>query len=170
MKTKQLTIDAMLAAMCAVLGYISIDTGTVKVTFESLPVIIGALMFGPIDGMLIGGIGTFIYQAVRFGVELSTPLWIIPYVITGFITGYIAKRGNYSLSEGKMRYAIVQNEVLLLILNTVSLYIYFIYILDMTGYVVSALPLRLAICAVKSVAYAVIVPMLIKAVKGAVRG
>ena len=45
--TKQLTLDAMLAAMCAVLGYLAIDTGTVKVTFESVPVLIAALMFGP---------------------------------------------------------------------------------------------------------------------------
>ena len=62
MKTRQLTMDAVLAAMCAVLGAVSIDLGNLKLSFESLPVIIGALLFGPVDGLLIGGIGTFLYQ------------------------------------------------------------------------------------------------------------
>ena len=60
MKTRQLTMDAVLAAMCAALGSISIDLGNLKFSFESLPVIIGALLFGPVDGVFIGGIGTLI--------------------------------------------------------------------------------------------------------------
>ena len=41
MKTKQLTLDAMLAAMCAVLGYVALDMGNIKITFESLPILLG---------------------------------------------------------------------------------------------------------------------------------
>ena len=37
MKTRQLTMDAALAAMCAVLGAVSIDLGNLKFSFESLP-------------------------------------------------------------------------------------------------------------------------------------
>lgn len=54
LNTKRLTIDAMLAALCAVLGYISLDLGNLKTTFESLLILL--------DGLLIGAIGTFIYQ------------------------------------------------------------------------------------------------------------
>lgn len=57
MKTRQLTIDAMLCAACAVLGYVALDLGNIKVTFESLPILLGGLLFGPVDGMLIGGVG-----------------------------------------------------------------------------------------------------------------
>ena len=35
MKTKQLTINDMLAAMCAVLGYVAIDLGNIKITFDT---------------------------------------------------------------------------------------------------------------------------------------
>ena len=49
MKTKQLTLDAMLAAMCAVLGYVALDMGSIKITFESLPILLGAMLFGPVD-------------------------------------------------------------------------------------------------------------------------
>ena len=60
MKTVRLTTNAMMAAMCAVLGYVALDLGNIKITFESLPVLLAALMFGPVDGMLVGGIGLFI--------------------------------------------------------------------------------------------------------------
>ena len=35
MKTKQLTSNAMLAAMCAVLGYVAIDLGNIKITLQA---------------------------------------------------------------------------------------------------------------------------------------
>ena len=54
--TKKLTINAMMAAMCAVLGYLALDMGSLKITFESLPVLISAFLFGPLDGMIVGGL------------------------------------------------------------------------------------------------------------------
>ena len=80
-KTKKLAMDSMLAAMCAVLGYLSLDFGNLKITFESVPILLGALLLGPIDGMAIGGVGTLLYQLVRYGVSVTTPLWILPYVL-----------------------------------------------------------------------------------------
>ena len=59
--TTQLTLNAMLAAVCAVLGYLALDLFTLKVTFESFPVLLAGLMFGPVNGALVGLIGTFIY-------------------------------------------------------------------------------------------------------------
>ena len=73
-KTKKLAMDSMLAAMCAVLGYLSLDFGNLKITFESVPILLGALLLGPIDGMAIGGVGTLLYQLVRYGVSVTTPL------------------------------------------------------------------------------------------------
>lgn len=99
MKTRQLTIDAMLCAMCAVLGYVALDLGSIKLTFESLPVLLGALLFGPVDGMFIGGIGTLLYQLVRYGVTATTLLWILPYVVCGLLVGAWARKRDFSLSR-----------------------------------------------------------------------
>ena len=83
----------MLAAMCAVLGVFSIDIGTfMKISLVSLPIIIGAYVFGAIDGALIGGVGTFIYQLLSKGLDWSTPLWILPYIAAGIVAGLMAKR------------------------------------------------------------------------------
>lgn len=82
-KVRQLSMNAIMAAMCAVLGYLSLDLGNLKVTFESLPILVSALLFGPADGMIVGGIGTLIYQLLRYGVSITTPLWMLPYIVCG---------------------------------------------------------------------------------------
>ena len=63
--TKQMAMDAVLAAVCAVLGYFGPDLGNLKITFEGLPVIVAALLFRPLDGAAVGGIGTLLYQLLR---------------------------------------------------------------------------------------------------------
>ena len=50
----------MFAAMVTVLAAAAIKTGNLKITIEAMPVFLGALMLGPVDGMVIGGIGTLI--------------------------------------------------------------------------------------------------------------
>lgn len=62
---RQLALNAVLIAISTVLAGLAVNLGgNFKITFESLPVHIGALLFGPVDGMLIGGIVTFIYQVL----------------------------------------------------------------------------------------------------------
>ena len=82
-KVKQLVINAMLAAICFVLAYFSLTFVNIKFTFESIPVHLGALFFGPAAGMAIGGIGTFLYQVLSYGVTVTTVLWIVPYILCG---------------------------------------------------------------------------------------
>ena len=100
MKTKQMAYDAILTAMCAVLGLVSLDFGNLKITFEDLPILLGAALFGPWDGMIIGVLGTSVYQMLRFGADPTLPLWVIPLMMGGIVAGLLARRSNYSL-EGK---------------------------------------------------------------------
>ena len=77
-KTRKIALDSMLAAMCAALGYAALDFNNLKITFESLPILLGALLLGPVDGLAIGVVGTLIYQLIRYGVSATTLLWILP--------------------------------------------------------------------------------------------
>ena len=65
MKTKRIAIDGILSALYIALGCIAIDLGMAKISIEELPVIVAGLVLGPIDGMIVGGLGTFICQVVR---------------------------------------------------------------------------------------------------------
>ena len=166
LKTKQLITDAMLSAMCAVLGYLAIDTGSIKITFESLPVLLGALMFGPLDGMLIGGIGTLIYQLLRYGVSVTTPLWILPYVLAGLLCGYAAKRRAFSLTRLQTMALVVICELMITLLNTGTLYLDSrIFGYYFPGFITGSLLLRLVVCIVKAVVFGAILPVLVRALK-----
>ena len=92
MKTRKLALNAVLAAMCAALGALALDLNSIKITFESFPILLGALLFGPLDGLAVGFVGTLLYQLLRYGVSVTTPLWILPYALAGLVTGFYAKR------------------------------------------------------------------------------
>lgn len=164
MKTRQLTMDAVLAAMCAALGSISIDLGNLKFSFESLPVIIGALLFGPVDGVFIGGIGTFMYQFLRYGLTVTTPLWILPYVLCGLVVGLYARKRGFHLDVSQLAFIITLASLLIFVLNTGVLYIdskvygYYSFV-----YIFGTIVPRTLICFAKAAVFTAIMPALLKA-------
>ena len=166
MKTRQLTMDAVLAAMCAVLGAVSIDLGNIKFSFESLPVIIGALLFGPIDGLFIGGIGTFLYQFLRYGLTVTTPLWILPYVLCGLVVGLYAKKHGFELSRPQQAFIITLASLLIFVLNTGVLYVdskvygYYSYV-----YIFGTILPRTLVCFAKAAVFSAVMPVLLGAAK-----
>lgn len=101
MKTRKLALNAVLAAMCAALGALALDLNSIKITFESFPILLGALLFGPLDGLAVGFVGTLLYQLLRYGVSATTLLWILPYALAGLVTGFYAKRRGFSLTTGQ---------------------------------------------------------------------
>ncbi|MCD8332072.1 MAG: ECF transporter S component [Oscillospiraceae bacterium] len=166
MKPKQMTIDAMLSAMCAVLGYLSLDFGNLKFTFESLPILLTALLFGPVDGMLVSGIGTLIYQLLRYGVSATTLLWILPYILCGAMVGFFAKTQTFSFSRIQTILLVVFAELMVTMLNTGVLYIDSrIYGYYSAVYIFGSLGVRLAVCVGKSVAFGLTLPALVKAIR-----
>lgn len=159
-------MDAVLAAMCAVLGAVSIDLGNIKFSFESLPVIIGALLFGPIDGLFIGGIGTFLYQFLRYGLTVTTPLWILPYVLCGLVVGLYARKRRFELSRWQQAFIITLASVLIFVLNTGVLYIdskvygYYSYV-----YIFGTIVPRTIVCFAKAAVFSAVMPVLLTAAK-----
>lgn len=165
-KVRQLSMNAIMAAMCAVLGYLSLELGNLKVTFESLPILVSALLFGPADGMIVGGIGTLIYQLLRYGVSITTPLWMLPYIVCGILAGWYAKKNGFSLSGRQVMVLVILNELLITVLNTGVLYIdSHIYGYYSAAFIFGSLVPRLIICVVKAAAFGLVLP----GITGAVR-
>ncbi|MBR4150275.1 MAG: folate family ECF transporter S component [Firmicutes bacterium] len=161
-----LAVNAMLAAMCVVLGYVAIDLGTVKITFESLPILIAGLMFGPAWGAGVGLVGTLLSQLLKYGVSVTTPLWILPYVVCGLVAGIYAKKRGFELTQKQMIFIVVFCELLVTAFNTLALYVDSkVYGYYYAGIILGVLALRLVICVVKAVAFAYVLPMLIKPIK-----
>ena len=164
--TLQLSIDAMLCAVCAVLGYLAIDLTSIKVTFESLPILLAAFLFGPVDGIAVGAVGTLIYQLVRYGFTATTFLWMLPFIVCGLIAGLCAKKYHFRLPPKKLTVIIVITELTVTFLNTIVIYIDSkIYGWYYPTLITGSLVIRLVICIAKAALYSAIIYPLIKAIK-----
>lgn len=163
MKTNKMTINGLLAAVVAVLGYIALDMGNIKITFESFPVYMAAMMFGPVDGMLVGGIGTFLYQIVRYGFSVTTPIWILPYIVSPLIIGLMAKRAGFANADKDIRWMLLLFEFIIMIFNTFALYIDSkIFGYYSPQFILGSLGMRFSVVIIKSIAFGIIAPGLLK--------
>lgn len=69
-----------------------IKTGNWELTFASLPVVVGSLMFGPLSGVLVAVIGEFMSQMLSFGLTPTTAIWILPPIGWALVVGTVAAR------------------------------------------------------------------------------
>lgn len=84
---------ALLVAMYVLLGsYLVIRHPAIEISFKSLPVVVGALLFGPVSGALVALLGEFLAQLLAWGLQPNTILWVIPPVANGLVVGVFASR------------------------------------------------------------------------------
>lgn len=166
MKTKKMAIDAMLIAMFVVLSYVSIPLPNMKITLDSFPILVGAALFGPIDGMIIGLLGSFIDQMLKYGFTVTTPLWILPAAVRGLIVGLYAKSCNFEYKRGGLIVITVISALVVTALNTLVMYIdskifgYYSY-----AYVFGMVVPRIITGIVTAVVFAVLLPPLLDIIK-----
>ena len=157
--------NAMLAALYFALSMLAIPVGGLKLTFEHLPIIIAALMFGPVDALVIGALGELANQMMTYGFTVTTVLWMAPAMFRGLSMGLCAKFlskyvGVNAVIEKKLPLAFwvtcVISGLICSLLNTFTLYVdskmfgYYSYAM-----VFGVLWIRLAASAVSSVVMAV---------------
>lgn len=91
MTTERIVMNAVMIGVYIALSYFAIQIGGLKITFEHFPVVLCAVLFGPVDAMLVGGIGELINQLFTFGLTPTTALWILPIVVRGLVLGLCSK-------------------------------------------------------------------------------
>ena len=126
MQTRRLTTCAMLIAVNVVLSILTpIKLGNFKFTFEAFPILLAGILFGPIDGLIVGTVGSTIYQILfsGYGLMITTPLWVLPHAISGLIVGLYAKKNNFDLSNKKTTFITILSSLLVTVLNTLVIYI-----------------------------------------------
>ena len=166
MKIKQLVLNAMLAAMCAALGYVALDFINLKVTFESLPILIAGFLFGPADGLMVGAVGTFIYQVLRYGFSVTTFLWMLPYLFCGYLAGAWARYYDYRPKAGDTLAVVILCEVCVTLMNTAVMYIDSkIYGYYSFAYIFGTALLRFVICVGKAVVFGLVLPPLLSVLR-----
>ena len=103
---------ALLAAAYFVLSItLTIKTPYLEITFKSLPVVVGALMFGPVGGGLVALFGELLAQMIGpYGLMPTTVLWLLPPLTRGLLLGAVAaafsKRGSQLEKRPLMCYGV----------------------------------------------------------------
>lgn len=126
MNTKRLTTLAMLIAVYIVLSILTpIKLSNFKFTFEAFPILVAGLLLGPVDGLLVGAIGSTIYQLLfsGYGITPTTPLWVLPHALSGLIVGLYAKYKKYDLDFKNTVFISIISALLVTTLNLLALYV-----------------------------------------------
>jgi len=91
---KRICYIALLAALYYLLNLLEIRTpGNLHITFDALPVVVSALLFGPVDAALVAFFGELLNQLLGpYGITATTFLWLIPPVIRALIIGLAGLR------------------------------------------------------------------------------
>lgn len=87
---RRIATDAVLVALFYGLSLLSVEIGGIKITFDALPVMICAMLFGPLDGFTVGFLGAFLEQMIKYGFTATTLLWVLPAAIRGLFVGTCA--------------------------------------------------------------------------------
>ena len=105
MSTRKLVVIAMMVAVYVVLNTVgTIRLGWINISVSALPIIVGALLYGPGGGLMVGLVGAFLGQLMTYGVTATTVLWIyLDSVIYGYYT--------YAYVFGKVGIRIVSGAV-----------------------------------------------------------
>lgn len=87
-KTRRMCYAALLAAMYVPLSlYVAVQVGNVRISFGSLPVVVSALLFGPVEAVAVAMVGEFFKQLLTYGVTYTTVLYLIPPALRGLVVG-----------------------------------------------------------------------------------
>lgn len=166
MKSKKLITCAMLTAMYVVLSLVSLNFANMKITLDSLPIIVGAVLFGPGAGSLVGLMGSFLNQLLTFGLTPTTLLWMIPAAVRGLVVGLYAKHKGFDLTRKNLIFILIISSVTVTTLNTAVIYLdSVLYGYYSFAYVFGTLVLRYIAGVATAVVLSAILPPLIKPLK-----
>lgn len=166
MKTNRLVLNALLIAMHTVLCFFSPNFGNMKLTLSGLPILIGSLLLGPVDGLLIGLLGSLTHQMLSFGFTATTLLWVLPAAVRGFIVGMYAKHKNFRVNRAGLVGIVISTGLLVTAMNTASIFIDSkIYGYYSVAVVFGTLIPRIVSSILTSLIYVVLVPEIMRYLK-----
>lgn len=171
MTTRKLVVIALLTAVYVVLSIVgTLNLWWIRISVDSLPIILGALLYGPAGGLLVGLLGSFLNQLITYGLTATTLLWVLPAAVRGLLIGLYAKHCGYTLSRAQTVGVLCVTALIVTALNTGVMYLdsviygYFSY-----AYVFGHLFIRVVSGVATAVVMALVAPPVIDLVKRSLR-
>lgn len=114
--TKTLVILALLVAMEIILNrFLSINAWNIKIGFSFVPIVIAAILFGPVHSAIVGGLGDFI-GALLFPIGAYFPGFTLTAVLMGIVWGIFLFKNQSIVRIGLA--TIINQFILGLVVNT----------------------------------------------------
>ena len=121
---RKLVMIAMLTAVYVILCLVgTIRLWWMNISVATLPLIIASLLFGPVGGLLVGLLGSFLEQLLGYGLMATTVLWLVPNTVRGLLLGVYFKKKNYHPSRVQLIGALAVAALLTTALNTLVMYL-----------------------------------------------
>lgn len=169
MNTRRLTLLAMLIAIYSVLSILTpVKLGNFKFTFEAYPILVASLLLGPKEGLIVGGVGSFIYQLLfsGYGITATTVLWILPHAISGLIVGLYAKANSFELNIKKTILICSISAIVVTTFNVLALYVDSkLYGYYSKALVFANIPTKIIIGIILAIIYSITMPKIMKLFK-----
>lgn len=170
-KLKLMCLSAVMAALYFGLDLLAETTsavfaGSMKISFSGLPVVIVAIVGGPLWGAATGFIGELAVQGYYYGFGITTLLWVIPAAARGLLMGWLFRAFKKSTRPLILTVETVLSSIAVTLLNTVGI------LIDQTIYGYSSyiatvikIPLRIATGAITAVLFSLLLPMVLRPLK-----
>lgn len=125
-KTKLLCLSGIMAALYTVLDILAVGFsvpfgGNLKISLSGLPIIIAALLGGPLWGAAVGFVGAIAGQLITYGLSATTFLWVIPAVVRGLSVGLLFRAFKYSLNPVLLTLEVCISSLLVTLFNTIAM-------------------------------------------------
>lgn len=144
--TKKLTIMALLIATEVVLGRLGIMTPIVSINFSFVPLVVNAILFGPVAAAISSGLADIIGSMMMpQGLGTYFPGYTISAILTGFSYGLILHRKPKNL--GRIIVACLFTSIVI----SLGLSTYWVYVMTGKGY--------LAILVTRTIQIALLIPI-----------
>lgn len=117
--TKEITVLALFSAVIVFLAFMPLRTLGLEITFTMVPIAVGAILYGPAAGAVLGGVfGLVSFAQCFFGYSpfgatlyainpfLTVMVCIPPRVLAGWIAGLLYKLSSKFFKKGNISYII----------------------------------------------------------------
>jgi ECF transporter S component (folate family) len=167
----RICVSGMLAALAFVLNnYFAIDLFEMKLTLYALPLMICGMYFGPVAGLLCGGVTGFLCQLFsKYGLTVTAPLWMLAPMAWGFLSGVMMKLFKKDYKLWKVVVSVVIVSLIVVGFNSFAMIIDGIVFEYPTEYVLTKLGIRIFTALVNSVIYTALLYIVLNRLKRVVK-
>lgn len=159
----RITLTGVCVALYIVLNLLTFKIGNIiEISFTMLPVIFIAIVYGPIEGMIVGALGEFVNQ-LNWELSVMTPVWMLAPIMCGLVVGLLFRHKNPLQNVVLWIVTIIAAQIAITGSNTLAMYInnivYPVWPIEIVWWVIL---IRAGISLGFAAIYGVLIPLIFK--------